>query len=503
MQTLRSRPTLSLRLLFIFLMFPLLADTNGNTNDTAPGETVSEEIAPLNRGRKDWPEKPKVVLIPVRQAIFHPQLFLLRRGVQKARETGADAIVLLMDTPGGSVDIMRKMVNPVIDLDIPTYTLVEGEAISAGAIIAMATDYIYMTPRSTIGDAMPVIMGQGGYAELGEAEREKIESYMDAIVRSIAQAKGRDEMLIRAMVRRELEFVLEDGTVISEAGQILTLTSQEAEQIIPDGTPLLSEGTVSDLDNMLHRIGLGDAERVELIPSLADDVALLITRLAPALMGLALLLLYTELQSPGIGWPGGIGVLLIIITVFGHNVAGLAGMEDLVLIVLGLILIAVEVFLIPGFGVAGLSGIALLLIGLTRAMTIRYPGNPGDLPGLVNVDYLGTAVLNLSFAIIGSTAAAVFMVKKLKQRGQLGGRLVLADALGTGSQDPSLVALQSLVGQSAVALTPLTPSGTVQINGEEVDAVSDGDYIDSGTELTVIGVKNYRCIVSQLIDPVP
>ncbi len=291
-------------LLLTLLLFPVLLSAQ-----TEPVEPVTDEPVPVNRGRQEWSESPKVYLIPVRQAIFHPQLYLLRRGVEKAREANADAIVLLMDTPGGSVEIMRKMVNPIIDLDIPTYTLVEDQAISAGAIIALATDYIYMTPRSTIGDAMPVVMGQGGYAELGEAEREKIESYMDAIVRSIAQAKGRNEDLMRAMVRRSIEFTLEDGTVISKEGEILTLTHQEAEQLLPDGTPLLSEGTVADLDNMLNRIGLGDAERIELLPSLADDLALLITKIAPILVSIAFVLFYMEIQSPGIGWAGGLAAV--------------------------------------------------------------------------------------------------------------------------------------------------------------------------------------------------
>jgi membrane-bound serine protease (ClpP class) len=342
---------------------------------------------------------------------------------------------LLMDTPGGSVDIMREMVNPIIDIDIPTYTLVEDQAISAGAIIAMATDYIYMTPRATIGDAMPVIMGQGGYVEQGEAEREKIESYMDAIVRSIAQAKGRDEMLIRAMVRREIEYILEDGTVISKAGHLLTLTSQEAGRILPDGNPLLSEGTVDDLDNMLNRIGLGDAERIELVPAMADDLALLITKVAPLLMGLAMVLFYMEIQSPGIGWAGGVGLGLFVIVVFGHNVAGLAGMEDLVFIALGMILILVEILVLPGFGIAGLSGMALMIIGLTRAMTLRFPGNPGELPGLVNVENVGPAITNISLAIIGSVVAMGFVLNSIQEKGMLGGKLVLGDALNDSSQD--------------------------------------------------------------------
>jgi membrane-bound serine protease (ClpP class) len=483
-------PTIFLSCFFLALPSP------GDEPADEPTVEPPSEPALLNRGRKDWSENPKVYLIPVRQTIFHPQLYLIRRGVQQARAANADAIILLMDTPGGSVDIMREMVNPIIDIDIPTYTLVEDQAISAGAIIAMATDYIYMTPRATIGDAMPVIMGQGGYVEQGEAEREKIESYMDAIVRSIAQAKGRDEMLIRAMVRREIEYILEDGTVISKEGQLLTLTSQEAARILPDGTPLLSEGTVSDLDDLLSRIGLENAERIELIPSMADDVALLITKIAPLLMGLAMVLFYMEIQSPGIGWAGGTGLALFVIVVFGHNVAGLAGMEDLVFIALGMLLILVEVLGLPGCGIAGLSGMALMIIGLARAMTFRYPGNPGDLPGLVNVGNVGPAITNISLAVISSVVAMGFLMKSIQGKGMLGSKLVLKDALDNSSRDDSYSTLKSLLNQSGTALTPLTPSGTIRISDTEYDAVSDGGYINSGTAVTVVRIHNHRLTVT-------
>ena len=441
-----------------------------------------------------------VFLIPVRQAIFHPQLYLLRRGVEKAVEADADAIILLMDTPGGSVKIMQEMVNPIIDVGIPTYTLVESEAISAGAIIAMATDQIYMTPRSTIGDAMPVIMGQGGYEELGEAEREKIESYMDAIARSIAQAKGRNETLIRAMVRRSVEFKLEDGTVISPEGNILTLTNQEAELLLPDGTRLLSEGTVADLEEMLEILGLENAELIELIPSMADDLALLITKLAPILMTLALLLVYLEIQSPGIGWAGGGAALLFIVVTFGHNVAGLAGFEDLVFIALGIALLLVELFVLPGFGIAGISGILLLGWGLLQSMTIRYPGNPGDLPGLDNIGNLGPAITTLGLAVIGSTLLAALLLKSMGEKSLLGKRLILSEAIQPASQEESTLSLKGLIGQQGIALTPLRPAGTVQLNGKNYDAIADGDYVEPQSRIQIQDVHNHRLLVTATME---
>ncbi len=446
------------------------------------------------RALRDWPESPRVYLIRVDREIDPLQLITLRRGVEAARAARADALVLRMDTPGGRVDIMREIVSHLIDLEMPTYTLVESDAFSAGAIIALATDHVFMRPQTHIGDAMPILAGPQGLQSLGDAEREKIESGMDAIVRGIAQRKGRDEMLMRAMVRRELEYKMEDGTVISPKGQILTLTNQEAERLRPDGTPLLSEGTVADLDEMLERIGLGAAERIEETRGWADQVALWIVRISPLLLTLALGLFYLEMNSPGIGWMGGAAVLLFLVVTFGHNVAGLAGMEDLVLIVLGLVLLLVEVLFIPGFGFVGLSGIGLVLVGLVRAMTIRYPGHPGSLPGFSNFGNVAGAVSSLSFAVIGSAALFALFLRNLGANNLLGRRLVLGDAVATPGTS---AALRELIGRPGLCLTPLNPSGTVRVEGRELDALSDGEYLDAGVPVRVDDVRNRRILVSR------
>lgn len=460
---------------------------------------LAEEPAPPHRARRNWPEDAKVFLIPVRQPIMKPQQILLRRGVQRAQEQGADAIVLLMDTPGGSVAVMREMVSLIIDLDIPTYTLVEADAFSAGAIIALATDYVFMQPQTVIGDAMPIMMSPtgGGMQELGEAEREKIEGAMDAIVRSIAQAKGRDEMLMRAMVRRSLVYQLEDGTVISEEGQILTLTNLEAEKILPDGTPLLSEGTVDSLDDMLRTVGLENAERLEEIPTWADDLASLITQVSPILITLALVLFYMEIQSPGIGWMGGLAVVFFLIVMFGHNVAGFAGMEDVLLIGAGLLLLLIEVLVIPGFGAVGLTGIVLIIWGFLRAMTIRNPGNPAEY-GLDTIGNLGPAITSLSASIIVSILIMAFMLRSIDKSAFVRKNLILQDAITGGArQNP----LAGLLHKTGTCLSPLSPGGSIEIDGREVSGISDAGYLDPGQPVKVIDVHGNRVVVVPATDP--
>ncbi len=509
----RFAPLRTLLVLLPFFAVRLEAQLPGMTTPTPlPVEEASgpitlppsyEDWEPIvaNRGLQEWPENPKIFLIPVRQEITHPQFFLLRRGIQQARDAEADAIVLLMDTPGGRVDVMQDMLGPVIDLDIPTFTFVENQehgAISAGAILAMATDYIYMTPRSKIGDAMPVVAGQGGYQTLGAAEREKIESYMDAIARSIAQAKDRDEMMIRAMVRSGLTYTLEDGKILSTQGHILTLTDQEAARPKPDGSPLLSEGTVEDLDEMLELVGLASAERIVLEQTWADDLALFITRIAPLLMTGALILFYLEINSPGIGWMGGLALVLFLVVMFGHNVAGLAGMEDLILMVLGMVLILIEILILPGFGIAGIAGVVLMLWGLLQAMIIRYPGNPGDLPGLVNFGNVETAVINMSVAILASFVAGILLLKSLGEHGLLGRRLVLATTLGPEEMEAAPPGGHTPVGQTAKAVTPLNPSGTVSCGGKEYDARSDGVFVDAGSDVRILSMQGSRVVVAPI-----
>lgn len=442
---------------------------------------------------RDWGENPRVFVIPIDQPIMPPQLFVVRRGVRRALDEGVDAIVFTMDTPGGRVDIMRNVVNMIIDVDVPTFTLVKSEAISAGAIIALATDHVFMRPMSTIGNAIPILSGPGGgMQELGEAEREKIEGYMDAIVRSIAQAKGRDERMISAMVRRDLEYVLEDGRVISEKGRILVLTNQEAEQLKPNGEPLLSEGTVDTLEEMLALIGLGDAKILTEESTWADTLAMWITRISPLLITLALVLFYLEINSPGIGWFGGLAVTFFVIVLFGHNIAGLAGYEDILLILLGLVLLIVEIFVIPGFGLVGITGIFVMIWGFIQAMTIRYPGNPGDLPAFDNIGNLSAAVTNLSLSVSISIVIGAFLLRRFDQSRFVQQNLTLSQAISgrAGDQHDN-----DITGTRGITLTALTPSGSIELNGREYGAISDAGVIEANTPIRVIEAKGNRILV--------
>jgi membrane-bound serine protease (ClpP class) len=205
-------------------------------------------------------------------------------------------------------------------------------------------------------------------------------------------------------------------------------------------------------------------------------------------------LFYLEINSPGIGWMGGLSLLLFIIVMYGHNVAGLAGMEDILLIILGMLLVLVELVFIPGFGFVGILGIGMIFWGLIQAMIIRYPGNPEDF-GLSNYGNVGAAVTTLSVAIIGFGVLLLFFVRNLGESNLFGKKLVLANVLNTPASAGG--GLRALLGSVGSAVTPLSPSGTVRIAGKEIDAISDGDYLDSGSSVTVTEISGGRVVVSK------
>lgn len=438
----------------------------------------------------------RVMIIPIHDMIEPALLYIIRRGVEEARDMDAQTVVFAMNTPGGRVDTTEEIVELIEGIRVPTYTLVERNAISAGSIIALATDHIYMMPGSKIGDAMPIMATpQGGMQSLGEAEREKIESYVDSLVRGIAQRKGRDETMASAMVRRSVEYKIGDE-VISPEGQILTLTHLEAEkqyEIDGEMRSLLSEGTVADEAEFLSLIAAPDAviQRVE--PSEFEQVARMIAAIAPILLTIGMLGLWIEFQTPGVGWAGLIGALCLGLFFFGHHIAGLAGQEDLLLFLLGIGLIVVEIFVLPGFGVIGLMGILIVLWSLLSAMTPTLP----DGSWIPNFQNMADPAKRLAFSMV-MTGVGMLILGRFMPKSRAFQWLVLSEST---SRDTGYTSSQSpleLVGKTGKALTPLRPGGAAWIEGERYDVVSLGQFIETDQPIRVLEVHGSRIVVEAM-----
>ncbi len=439
-------------------------------------------------------QSPLVYIIPIKKMIEPALLYVVRRGVDEATRNDASAIIFEMDTPGGAVNAAEGIISVIFNTDIPTYTFVEKEAYSAGAIIALATPNIYMAPGSVIGAATPLMMSPGGgVQELPESVEEKMTSAVAAMVRSTAERGGYDPMLAEAMVRADLEYSI-DGEIISEKGRLLTLTNTEANRLVgKDRHPLLSKGTLESVDALLAELGLENAEKRYLHVTAAERFARLIATpaIATLLMAFGFGGLWLEFKTPGFGIFGIVGVVCLLLLFFGHHIAGLAGYEDIMILFAGIALLALEILVIPGFGVAGISGIILILVSLLSMMIEHVPGKWR--PVEFSADAFAQPIMNISLALLISFVVAVITGRFLPKT-----RLFHSLTLAAVSAD--LKEEESLVGLEGLTHSDLRPSGTAYFGERKLDVVTYGDYIAAQTPVRIVEVHGNRIVVAALAD---
>ena len=410
----------------------------------------------------------------------------LSKNLRSAAGLGA-AVVFVMNTPGGRVQEAREIVSLIGQIDVPVYTFVEKDAYSAGAIIALATPHIYMAPGSVIGAATPMLMTPfGGIQEMPAEVQEKMISAVAALVRAAAEQGGHDPQIGEAMVRREMEYKI--GTnVISREGELLTLTAREAEGV-------LSEGTVKDVASMLEQAGLPDAEIKTLTVTPAEKVARVIAALAPILLMIGLGGIYLEIKTPGFGLPGITGAAALVLFFFGHHIAGLAGMEDVVIFIVGFTLLFVEVFVTPGFGVLGISGITLILFSLLSAMTWKIPGHVLPAPDISTLQH---AITSLAVGMAGTVVIGFFAGKYLP-KSRLFRPIVLSQRTDKADGFTASVEHSELLGKEGVAEMNLHPAGRALFNGDRANVITHGEFIDQGARIRVTEVHGSRIVVEKI-----
>ncbi len=435
-------------------------------------------------------DTPLVYIIPIKKMIEPALLYVVRRGVDEAVRNDAQAIIFEMDTPGGVVNAAEGIINVITKTDIPTYTFVENDAFSAGAIIALATKHIYMAPGSVIGAATPMMMSpMGGVQEMPEEVQEKMTSAVSALVRSAAEQGGHDTLLAEAMVRADMEYSV-NGKVISEKGRLLTLTNEEAAQLVgEDQHPLLSEGTVRDIDALLETIGLPNAEKRILEVTMAERLARWIAGMASILMIIGLGGLWLEFKTPGFGVFGIAGIICLLLFFFGHHIAGLAGMEDVLIFILGVTLLAVEIFITPGFGVMGISGLLLIFVSFISAMSERMPGKwrPIDF----SPETLSLPLLKVTFSFLGALLLVLIAGKFLPQTR-------IFQSLTLDSVLPDADNREDLMGMEGLAHSDLRPGGTAYFGDRKIDVVTFGDYIRRETPIRIVEVHGNRIVVEDI-----
>src|SRR5438105_8430145 len=312
--------------------------------------------------------KGDVVVVPVHGEVVPSLLAFLRRAVKTAESNDASAIVFDMNTYGGRLDTSTEIVNALNQIKIPTYTFINTNAGSAGAIIVIATQHIYMAPVSAIGAAAPILStGE----DLPATAKEKTISYWSALLRSSAIKNGHNPDIAEAFMNKDKEVKI-GNRVIHPKGAVLTLNAQEATEKI-NGKPVLAEGIVDSVVDLTKKAGLkSDVATIE--PTGFEQVAFWITSLAPLLLLLGILGAYLEFKIPGVSWPGIIAAICFAIFFLGHYLAGLAGWEVVALFLMGIVLILIEIlFFAHSTIVFGVVGVFLLLASLLWTMIDGYP----------------------------------------------------------------------------------------------------------------------------------
>lgn len=405
-----------------------------------------------------------VYVIPIEDDIERGLEAFLSRTTEEALEAGADHIIFEINTPGGSVEAADNIGTIISKLDIPTTSFIISEALSAGSYIALHTDTIYMTPRARMG-ASGVINSDGTAAD------KKAQSAWLKAMTSAAEAGGRDPLYAAAMADPSIDLPELDAP----KGEFLTLTPQEALDVG------YAEGIVSDRIELLFELGLSEAKIVEQETTVAENVARFITNpiVVSILLSLASLGLIVEIYSPGFGVPGTIGLTSLVLFFYGHVVAGLAGMEAIILLLIGIGLVIAE-FFVPG-GILGLLGIGAVIGSLFMA----------------GAD-IGEMTMSIAIAFLVAIIASVILFRRIGLDKGIFRHVILRDRttteLGYVSNDNRL----DLIGMEGVALTALRPSGVAMIGKERVDVVTEGNFIQANTPIKVVKVEGVRVVVREL-----
>ena len=434
----------------------------------------------------------KVVVLPIRDEIMPPLVYLVRRGVKQAIKEKADVLVLDMSTDGGRMDVTGEIVSILGQFKGETITFVNRKAFSAGAFIAVATQKIYMAPQSVIGAAAPIMMSPGatGVEKLPDTVEAKMNSAVRALVRTSAEKNGHNIAVIEAMIDKTKELKI-DGEVLNEKGSILTLTNKQAEKGYgKPSKPLLSLGTVESLEELLKWQGLANAKRIDITPTGVERLATWINTISPLLVIIGMAGIYLEMKTPGFGLPGIVGVCAFAIYFLGGYVAGLSGMEWILVFVLGLILVAVELFVFPGSILLGLMGAGLMLAALVMAMVDVYPGAP-TLPTLPQVQ---VPLARIMFSFL-TGAVACWVLSLWLPKTSFYARLATTSASGEKTVLQQAKQQASRIGHEGVSVSPLRPGGKGQFGDEVIDVISQGDLLPPGTKIRVIGHSATEAIV--------
>lgn len=444
----------------------------------------------------------KVVVIPVgkEDLISRARFEFMSRTLERCSADGAEAVIFDIDTPGGLLwDTVDLMMNDLQKLKPRSYAFINKRALSAGAMIAVATDGIYMAPAGTAGAATPIY---GGGVQMDEAERAKMNSATMGMARAVAKSKGHDPRVIEAMIDMTRELKVGDVELDTKE-TILTLDADQAVMLL-DGRPLFAKGIVNSIEDIKKAEGLKGAV-ITAVPTTFEQIAIWVTTYATILIIIGVAGGYLEMQSPGFGIPGLVSVAAFTLFFFGHYVAGsLVGHETAVmagLFVTGIVLVIIELMVMPGLLLPGIAGFLCIMVALVYTMSHwEVPVLPALEGEPARWDFqltaYATGLRNFALGVIGAGVLLLALFRFLPETRPFQ-KLVLASTAGGKAEDAPLVRAARTVneGDEGVAVSALRPYGTADFSGNRLEVMMEQGYAPHGTRVRVSEVRGTRVVV--------
>lgn len=416
----------------------------------------------------------KVYQFEIKDEINPATWRITKKAMAHAKSFQADVLLLELNTFGGMLDYADSIRTALMNTDMKTIVFINNNAASAGALISIACDKIYMHKGASIG-AASVVNGNG------EVLPEKYQSFMRGLIRTTAESKGRNPKIAEGFVDPDL-----DIPGIKPVGKVLTFTTSEAI------ANQFCDGEANSVKEILQKENIESASVQIFVPTLTDKIIGIL--LTPAISGLLILLiiggLYFELQTPGIGLALIVSIIAALLFFAPLYLEGLAANWEIVLFLLGVILLILEIFLIPGFGIFGILGIIFVISGLALSLVTNdfFDFNVTTGERLVNA-----FVLVLISIIASITLSVIFGGNILKSK--VFKRLVLQDEQKAGHGYQVNKPSHELIGKQGFAKTALRPSGKIDIDGTWYDALSNDGFIEAGELIVVNKIENYNVIV--------
>lgn len=420
----------------------------------------------------------KVFVVPIESEIDNRAARHFSLAQRQATEAGADILVVKLNTFGGALDAADSIRTALLRCPLPTVAFVDVNAASAGALIALACDSVYMSPAASMGSAT-VVNGAG------EPMPEKYQSYMSTIMRATAEHHGRRAEGDSSVWRR-------DPAIAASMVNPEESVSLTARQAVGCG---YADGIAPDLDAVLADLRRSGEEVQYYQSSLTDDILGFLSNAAVRAVLIMLIIggLYMEMHTPGLGFAGAVASVAAILYFLPGFIIGTMPAWVVLCLIAGVVLIALEIFVVPGFGVTGIAGIIAVAVALTGVMTTS--------DAVTGIDDLGAILRSVGIVAIGAVAAAALVLYLTSSRGPKVFRrhteLMTELTVDKGFIGVDLSPRQ-YIGAVATTLTEMRPAGKIQIGDQTFDAVSTGEFIGRRHKVQVVRYENAQLYVTPI-----